>query len=550
MGDFLSGTATIFSRLVDHSVEISALICLIFFVKWIAAKKLPPWWHYSLWLMLLVRMLVPIEFENRLNVFNFIPDIREHQVFETIAASSSESERSAAEITFKTPQNRPDLRFLLKNLLPMLWVVGAMVFGISILFKSASFWRSVRRLPPITDKEVLHLLAQCKNRMKIRAVIEVIVTDKVRSPALFGYFHPRLLLPKGIFERLSDEDLSYAFMHELGHLKRHDIGVSWLVAVLQAAYWFNPLVWVAFYQMRIDQESACDASVLSRIKRHQSADYAKAIVGFLEKFYQNCQLPSLAGVLENKTQMKRRIADIVHYKKYSQKLTVVAIALFFFTGFIFYLFTGVAKGKHTQSVMEPEVEKSFVEVKSVVDGEDNIKAEIIPAGFPALRSEVTQNPLYLLHDDISYAYGEAGNILEVLREDHLVYPNHEALKPSEEPEQRTVKTSPPVLLVPQRKTETESYKRQPEETRASSLMASLVAPGPGSISPGASPVKPDEEFAEKRGIEANLDTSVPGSGPDDSDQYPVYRKVTSLPVQTREEQLSTRKLLRQPPMAK
>ena len=167
MGAFLSGVTAIFSRLVDHSIEISALICLIFLVKWIAAKKLPSWWHYSLWLMLLVRMLVPIEFENRLNVFNFIPDIREHQVFEMITDSPSDNEISAAEITLPSPQDRPLLRVLLKKSVPMLWFAGAIVFGICILFKSMSFWRSVRRLSPVTDPKVLHLLAQCKKRMKI-----------------------------------------------------------------------------------------------------------------------------------------------------------------------------------------------------------------------------------------------------------------------------------------------------------------------------------------------------------------------------------------------
>ena len=147
MGDFLSGVTTLFSRLMDHSVEISALICLIFLVKWIVSKKLPSWWHYSLWLMLLVRMLVPIQFENRLNVFNFIPDIREHQVFEMIADSSSENVMPAAEIMLKTHPNRPNVRLLLKNTIPMLWLSGAMVFGLCILLKSISFWRSVRRLP-------------------------------------------------------------------------------------------------------------------------------------------------------------------------------------------------------------------------------------------------------------------------------------------------------------------------------------------------------------------------------------------------------------------
>ena len=411
--------------------------------------------------------------------------------------------------------------------------------------------------------------------MKIHSVIDVIVTDKVRSPALFGYFHPRLLLPQGIFESLSDEDLSYVFMHELGHLKRHDIGVCWLVAILQAAYWFNPLVWVAFYQMRIDQESACDESVLSRIKHHQSADYAKAIVGFLEKFYQNCKLPSLAGVMENKTQMKRRITNIVHYKKYSRKLTVAAVVLFISTGFIFYTLTGVAKEKRMQSVMKPVVEKSFADVKSGVDGGDITSAETIPA----VQAEVSPKPLYSMHSEISHSKEKAEDVLEFLGEDHGVYPNNEASslmdtgvadevkhvaqdQPIKEQRNssikagsfhtaenstdisrvvkktaelssdlpRAVKTRPPAMPEPERKTEADGFReQQPEETSASSLVASIDVSSPGSLSPGASPVKPGEEFTEKRGIDTNRNASVPGTGPDDSVQQAGLTETNVLP---------------------
>ncbi len=572
MGTFLSGVATIFYRLVDHSVEISVLICLIFFVKWVAAKKLPSWWHYSLWLILLVRMLLPIEFENRLNVYNFIPDIREHQVFEIIADSSLENVTSAVEFTSIPTKNTPEWRHLLKNSVPVLWLFGAMAFGIFILLKSISFWRSVRRIPPVADKEVLHLLAQCKNRMKISRGVDVVVTDKVRSPALFGYFHPRLLLPGGIFEKLGNEDLSYAFMHELGHLRRHDIGVSWLMAILQVVYWFNPLVWIAFYHVRIDQESACDESVLSRIKHHQSKDYAKAIVGFLEKFYQNCQLPSLAGVMENKTQMKRRIANIVHYKKYSQKLRVAAITLFFSVCFVFYLFSGVAEVKQTQSSMTPEMESALVaDATSVVNRDGIINGEIIPGDFFAAGADNASKPPRLTFDKISPSTGKtAGDTEETSREKHVEFGKNEALSQTpagavdegtnidrnqpvmtpkqissdavssheaeksngsnrivakiddvflNTPDRRTATAGRPAVMESERKPEEAGNKKQLEEKRTSPLVASVEMKDLDSVIAGSSPVKSGKEFTEKRVVETSRDVSVHETGLNNSNRH-------------------------------
>jgi len=345
MGSFFYGLSLIFPRLLDHTVEISVLICLIFLVKVLAPKKLPPWWHYSLWLLLLVRMLVPLQFENRLNVFNFVPAVSTPHVSELIAQKPIEGAMPVQPVVPKAQVVEADIRFAVNKSIPLLWLTGAMVLGVCIIFESLSFWRSVRRRPKVTDEAVLALLSECKSRMKIKRNVDIIVTDNVRCPALFGYLKPRLLLPEGIFEKLNDRELAYAFMHELGHLKRHDIGVSWLIALLQVIHWFNPLVWLAFYQIRVDQESACDAAVLSRMKHNQSADYAKAIVGFLEKFCQNCQLPALAGVLENRSQMKKRIAKIVQYRKTSQRLSFVAGVLLASAGFLLFTLTGVAAEK-------------------------------------------------------------------------------------------------------------------------------------------------------------------------------------------------------------
>jgi tetratricopeptide (TPR) repeat protein len=135
----------------------------------------------------------------------------------------------------------------------------------------------------------------------------------------------------------------------LGHLKRHDIAISWLTTLLQTIHWFNPLVWYAFYQMRVDQESACDAYVLSRIKTDQSTGYANTIMGLLEGFCQNRQLPALVGILENKTQIKRRLIMIAQNKKSSKRMSIMACSLLFALGFFF--FTG-AQGLSTNGTPE------------------------------------------------------------------------------------------------------------------------------------------------------------------------------------------------------
>ena len=170
------------------------------------------------------------------------------------------------------------------EILPIVWLTGAVVMAAYIFASYLNFWRAVKFKRPLTDQRVLDLLEDCKEQMSIQTILGVVVTDKLKSPALFGFIRPRLLLPVGMIEQLSLDELRYVFLHELAHLKRHDIGLGWLAALCQALHWFNPLVWIAFWTMRADRELACDALALSTITPEQSGEYGQTILRLLETF--------------------------------------------------------------------------------------------------------------------------------------------------------------------------------------------------------------------------------------------------------------------------
>jgi beta-lactamase regulating signal transducer with metallopeptidase domain/tetratricopeptide (TPR) repeat protein len=308
-------------------------------------------------------MLMPWGIESRVSPFNYLPAPLENESYmpflmendlsipliqdsfdttktalpstSTDADLSKESAHPYYDDYDRKESNGFHFNLSLDNALLILWLTGVLFFGITTLLKNLIFWLLIKRLPSIEDRMFLDLFEECRLSLGIRKRITVIVTDHVKSPALFGYFRPRLLLPPHFLDALQKDELRYVFLHELSHLKRHDIVVSWLVTVLQIIHWFNPFVWYAFHHLRVDQEAACDAYVLSRTKQIQPADYANTIVSLLESFIQNRQLPSLVGIMENKSQIRRRIAMIINFKSYALQTKCALILMLFIVGVVF-----------------------------------------------------------------------------------------------------------------------------------------------------------------------------------------------------------------------
>lgn len=84
------------------------------------------------------------------------------------------------------------------------------------------------------------------------------------GPAAVGVFQPRLVTPADFAQRFSDDERRLVRAHELAHIERLDARYNAAAALATWVCWFNPLLHLAVRAMRLDQELACDATVLSR----------------------------------------------------------------------------------------------------------------------------------------------------------------------------------------------------------------------------------------------------------------------------------------------
>jgi Tol biopolymer transport system component/beta-lactamase regulating signal transducer with metallopeptidase domain len=343
-----------FAWLVQTTWMASILICLILAAQKLLGGRLGARWCHALWMVLLIRMALPWAPPSPVSLFNLIPatiatmprqDDRGGPVREdspspaatvdagptaTVPASNPPEATgvpvvSGLEKSAVAPSSASAILPALRQVLPVLWGVGAMVLGGYLLASNFALWRIVRRDHPVTNQPMLELFEECKSQMGVQTLVALVPNDQVRSAALFGFLRPRLLLPQQMLETASRNELRYVFLHELAHLKRGDIYLGWLTSLLQVLHWFNPLIWFAFHRMRADRELACDALVLTRTGGDESYAYGRTMVGLLSRFSRSRHLPALAGILESKSQLKRRIAMIARFQANSYRWSPAAI---------------------------------------------------------------------------------------------------------------------------------------------------------------------------------------------------------------------------------
>ncbi len=97
-----------------------------------------------------------------------------------------------------------------------------------------------------------------------------------KQPMVVGAWHPQVVLPGDFETRYSESERTLILAHERAHLDRHDALTNSIAVALVCLCWFNPFLYWAWSRFRFDQELACDAAVLRRV-RIARRRYARAL---------------------------------------------------------------------------------------------------------------------------------------------------------------------------------------------------------------------------------------------------------------------------------
>jgi len=183
------------------------------------------------------------------------------------------------------------------NRLPVLLFVMGAVWACGFVAVAARWVREWLRLRAIV---------RAASPSPLGLPIRVVSTPARLEPGVFGIFRPVLLLPDGIAGHLTEPQLRAIFAHELCHVRRRDNLTAAVHMLVEALFWFHPLVWWLGARMVDERELACDEEALQT--GGQAQDYAESILKVCE-FYLESPLTCVSGVTGS--DLKKRIQRIM-----------------------------------------------------------------------------------------------------------------------------------------------------------------------------------------------------------------------------------------------
>ncbi len=168
-------------------------------------------------------------------------------------------------------------------------------------------WRRVSAI--IRNAEPLMAGREVETLRRLQAPIQIVSSNVPLEPGVFGIWRPVLFWPAGISERLADSQLESILAHEVSHVRRRDNLASAIHMLVEAVFWFHPLVWWIGARLVEERENACDQAVL-RLQSQPEA-YAEGILKVCE-YCLEAPLLCVSGV--SGADLKKRIQGIMAHR--------------------------------------------------------------------------------------------------------------------------------------------------------------------------------------------------------------------------------------------
>ena len=344
--------------MLEWAFTSGIVVILVLLMRQLFKGKISLRLQYGLWLLVLVRLLVPVNlFDTNVSILNLLsvesetdtshagPGMnagavsqqdggqKNNMTHASYTENSDHKELSVPEKEEPTYNSGKTVKgtVRLSELVLAVWAAGMIVAAAVLGGINIHFSRRLRRVrKPLEDRD---------------RSLPVYIVQGISSPCLFGLIHPAIYLP----EEITEEQLPYVLAHEESHYRAGDHIWSLLRSVCMVLHWYHPLVWLAAYVSRQDSELACDERTIRHLGEDRRNDYGRILVDLTIKKASTADFLCCATTMTaDGRSLKERVQMIAH-KPHMLAATSGIVAVLAVT-----VFCVACTGARDDTVSEPD----------------------------------------------------------------------------------------------------------------------------------------------------------------------------------------------------
>lgn len=302
-----------------QTLTVSLTAGLLLLCKALFRDKLPPRWQYGIWLVLALRILLPVRLD---------------QVVLFPLPLLVETTKTALELPLSSAFLTPWEPLSLHHVLPLYTTAPHSItdwlfclYGAGVLF--CLIWYLVGyirfRLTLRHGRPISPTMAEAIDRVcemyRLRACAAVVLPG-LHTACICGGLRPVLVLPE---DEWDDEHTHMVLLHELLHLRYRDGLASIFWCVLRCLHWCNPFLWWVFRQIEGDMEALCDSRVMERLEGEDRRTYGRILLSMATKRYSNT--PGTSSIANGTKTIARRIETIARFTRYPKGTETAALCI-------------------------------------------------------------------------------------------------------------------------------------------------------------------------------------------------------------------------------
>ena len=319
----LNDLSQIFLTFLYKNMTVSVVIIAVLLARFLL-RKMPKKYSYILWSIVGIRMIFDLPFATNISVFNLFRGFAKRSstmgtmltgshrtnlqgatdALNTIGTTGTSTAHASRNTTVGAMTHTLTTSQMVRGILGLLWLVVVALFVAYGIYSYVKC-RILVDIIPDTHKK--------------KGIVSVWECDRIPSPFVLGIIRPRIYIPF----RMPKQEQAYILAHEQCHIRRLDPLWKLIAFLLLAMYWWNPLVWCAFFYMVRDMEMSCDEAVIEQFGNEIKQGYSNSLLSFAMERHPY----SFAPIAFGEGDAGRRIKNVLNFKKPHTWVAILVIVL-------------------------------------------------------------------------------------------------------------------------------------------------------------------------------------------------------------------------------